>query len=143
MNRLLNTLHAFSREISDLQASERAAFHAMHLMLKFALHFRPMLGRQLQRIFNDEYRRAGIRMSKEIGRKNAKALRDAKALADLRDQAIQFSKRAAEIEAQCALLAGKQSEIPCRRDSATVMALKAENVALRAKLFKVSSKRRV
>jgi hypothetical protein len=143
MKRILNTLHAYSKEIRDLQSSERAAFHAMHLMLDFALRFRPVLGRQLQRIFNDSYRRAGNRISKEIGRKNAKTARDAKALADLREQALQFNKRAADIEAQCALLADTKTEVPCRRDSATVMALKAENALLRAKLFNVSSKRRV
>ena len=143
MKRILNTLHAYSREIRDLQSSERAAFHAMHLMLDFALRFRPVIGRQLQRIFNDSYKRAGNRISKEISRKNAKAARDAKALADLKEQALEFKKRAADIEEQCALLAGTLSEVPCRRDSATVMALKAENALLRAKLFNVSSKRRV
>ena len=143
MNRVLNTLHAYSQEIRDLQASERAAFRSMHLMIDFAMRFRPVLGRQLHRIFNDSYKRAGNRASREIGRRNAKALRDAKALADLKEQAAQFNKRAAEIEAQCALLAGTLSEIPCRRDSAAVVALKAENAVLRAKLFEISSKRRV
>ena len=140
MDRILNTLHAYSLEIRNLQSSERAAFHSMHLMMDFAMRFRPVLGRQLHRIFNDNYKRAGNRASKEIGRRNAKALRDAKALADLRDQAAQFNKRAAEIETQCALLAGTLSKIPCRRDSAAVVALKAENAVLRAKLFELSSK---
>ena len=135
MQRLLNTLHSYSREIRDLQSSERGAFEAMHKMLDFALHFRPALGRQLHRIFNDTYKRAGNRISKEITRKNAKAARNAKALADLKNQAIQFKKRAADIEA--ALLA--RSDIPCR--SAAILALKAENATLRAEIFSILSKR--
>jgi hypothetical protein len=97
-----------------------------------------MLGRQLQRIYNDSYRRAGNRISKEIGRKNAKAARNAKALADLKEQALQFTKRAAEIEGRCAMI--EKSNVPCR--SAAVLALKAENALLRARLFEISSKRR-
>ena len=135
MDRLLNTLHAYSREIRDLQASERAAFEAMHKMLDFACRFRPVMGRQLHRIFNDTYKRAGNRISKDITRRNAKQARKATALADLKRQAAEVKKRAADIEA--AVLA--RCEKPCR--SAAILALKAENVTLRAELFSISSKR--
>jgi len=136
MRRLLNTLHAYSREISDLQGSERAAFHAMHLMLKFADHFRPSLGRQLHRIFNDSYRRSGKLVATKLMRKEKKAARMAVSLRALQSSADELTKRAAAIEAQL-----RDDFPPRRRDGSAVIKLKAENATLRAELIKLKLKK--
>ena len=136
MRRLLSTLHAYSREISDLQGSERAAFHAMHLMMKFADHFRPALGRQLHRIFNNSYRQSGIRIAKKLMRKEKKAARMAAMLRGLQSSADELTKRAADIEKQL------RDDFPeRRRDGSAVIALKAENASLRAELIQLKLKR--
>ena len=135
MDRVLNTLHTYAKMIRDLQASERAAFRCMNKMLEFSAKWRPIMGRHLYRIFESNYRRTSNLVIKDLKRREAKAERTGRLLRDLAKQADEFKKRAANFEVQA--IPGSS----IRRDSATVLALKAENLKLRAEIMAMRLKK--